>query len=113
MTTPQDVAILDSRKSVLFAKELKIPFIGIIENMGGFICPHCKKEIDLFGIGGGEKSAQDLNVPFLGRIPIEPEMVKSGDSGQPFVHFRKETPTANIMDGIMNKITGYLKHDEA
>jgi len=113
VTTPQDVAILDSRKSVLFAKELKVPFIGIIENMSGFICPHCKKEIDLFGTGGGEKSAQDLKVPFLGRIPIEPEMVKLGDLGQPFVHFRKETATANLMNEIINKVTKYLKRNEA
>ena len=112
VTTPQDVAILDSRKSVLFAKEFKVPFIGIIENMSGFICPHCKKEIDLFGTGGGEKSAQDLKVPFLGRIPVEPEIVKSGDSGQPFVHFRNETPTANIVDGIINKIVEHLKRYE-
>jgi len=110
VTTPQDVAILDSRKSILFAKELKIPFIGIIENMSGFMCPHCKKEIDLFGTGGGEKSAQDLNVPFLGRIPIEPEIVKLGDSGQPFVYFRKETLTASIMDGIISKIIEHLNH---
>lgn len=112
VTTPQDVAILDSRKSVLFAKELKVSVTGIIENMSGFICPHCKKEIDLFGTGGGEKSAQDLKVPFLGRIPIEPEVVKLGDSGQPFIHFRKETPAANIMDGIINKIANYRKHHE-
>ena len=109
VTTPQDVAILDSRKSVLFAKELKVPFIGIIENMSGFICPHCKKEIDLFGTGGGEESAQDLNVPFLGRIPIEPEIVKLGDLGKPFIHFKKETQTAKIMDEIIGKINAYIK----
>jgi len=112
VTTPQEVAILDSRKSILFAKELKVPIVGIIENMSGFICPHCNKEIDLFGRGGGEKSAHDLNVPFLGRIPVEPEMVKLGDSGQPFIHFRNETPTANIMDGIINRVIEYLKHYE-
>ncbi len=112
VTTPQDVAILDSRKSVLFAKELKVPVMGIIENMSGFICPHCNTEIDLFGTGGGEKSAHDLSVPFLGRIPVEPEMVKSGDSGQPFIHFRNETPTANIMNGIINKIIEYLRRYE-
>ena len=108
VTTPQDVAILDSRKSVLFAKELKMPVIGIIENMSGFICPYCKKEIDLFGTGGGEKSAYDLKVPFLGRIPIEPEMVKFGDLGQPFIHFKSQTQTANIMNEIMVKITKAL-----
>jgi len=108
VTTPQDVAILDSRKSALFAKELKVPVIGIVENMSGFICPHCKKEIDLFGMGGGEKSAHDLKVPFLGRIPVEPEMVKFGDSGQPFIHFKSRTQTANIMNEIVVKITDVL-----
>ncbi len=109
VTTPQDVAILDSRKSVLFAKELKVPILGIIENMSSFICPHCRKEIDLFGMGGGEKSAHDLKVPFLGRIPVEPEMVKSGDSGKPLLSIEKDTPAAIVMDEIINKITEFLK----
>jgi len=112
VTTPQDVAILDSRKSVMFAKELKIPIMGIIENMSGFICPHCNKEIDLFGIGGGEKSAHDLKAPFLGRIPVDPEMVKFGDSGQPFIHFKKETQTAKIMNQMINKITTYIRKND-
>ena len=110
VTTPQDVAILDSRKSVNFAKELKVPVLGIIENMSGFICPHCKKEIDLFGVGGGEKSARDLKVPFLGRIPVEPEIVKLGDSGKPFIHFLKDSPAAKIMDEILKRIIDYLKN---
>jgi ATP-binding protein involved in chromosome partitioning len=105
VTTPQDVAILDSRKSVGFAKQLKIPFVGIIENMSGFTCPHCGKDIDLFGRGGGEKAALDLAVPFLGSIPLEPDMVKSGDSGRPFIHFREGTPTAKIINKIIDKIT--------
>ena len=109
VTTPQEVAILDSRKSILFAKELKISFIGVIENMSGFICPHCKKEIELFGFGGGEKAAGNLGVSFLGRLPVEPEIIKLGDSGQPFIHFKKETQTAKIMDEIINKIVSYTK----
>jgi len=113
VTTPQDVAILDSRKSVVFAKELKMPVIGIIENMSSFLCPHCKKEIDLFGTGGGEKSAHDLKVPFLGRIPIEPEMVKYGDSGQPFIHFKSRTQTANIMNQILEKIIKSLDEQKS
>lgn len=104
VTTPQDVAILDSRKSVQFAKELKIPVIGIVENMSVLICPYCQKEIDLFGGGGGEKAAHDLKVPFLGRIPIDSEMVKSGDSGQPLLGFKNESSTAQIMGEIMEKI---------
>ncbi len=106
VTTPQDVAILDSAKSVIFAKKLNIPVMGIIENMGGFICPHCKKEIDLFGTGGGEKAAQRLKVPFLGRIPVEPEIVKGGDSGQPFILFKNLPETAGIMNKIAERIAG-------
>jgi ATP-binding protein involved in chromosome partitioning len=112
VTTPQDVAVLDSRKSVLFAKELKVPIVGIIENMSGFICPHCRKEIDLFGTGGGEKSAHDLDVPFLGKIPLEPEIAKSGDSGQPFVHSPDKTTTANTINDMIDKIKEYLKRNE-
>ena len=112
VTTPQDVAILDSRKSIVFAKELKMPVIGVIENMSGFMCPHCKKEIDLFGTGGGEKSAHDLKVPFLGRIPIEPEIVKFGDSGRPYIHFQSQTQIANIMNQILVKIVKGLNEQK-
>lgn len=108
VTTPQDVAILDSRKSVLFAQTLKMNVIGIIENMSGFVCPHCKKNVDLFKSGGGEKSAKELKVPFLGRIPIEPGIVASGDSGKPFINFMKDMKTARIMNKITNKIVGFL-----
>lgn len=112
VTTPQDVAVLDSRKSVLFAKELKVPIVGVIENMSGFICPHCGKEIDLFGMGGGERAAADLKVPFLGRIPIESEMVKLGDSGKPFLSAGKISPAATVMDNIVNKISDFLSRNE-
>jgi ATP-binding protein involved in chromosome partitioning len=104
VTTPQDVATLDARKSVVFAKEVKVPVIGIIENMSGFSCPHCGAQIDLFGRGGGEKASDDLGVPFLGRIPIEPEMVKLGDEGKPYIHFQQESETAKLMDGIVDRI---------
>jgi len=112
VTTPQDVAVLDSRKSVIFAKELKMPVIGIVENMSGFICPHCKGEIDLFGTGGGEKSAYDLKVPFLGRIPIEPEIVKHGDLGQPFAHFKRQSQTANIINQIIDRIIANIQNNK-
>ena len=112
VTTPQDVAILDSRKSVVFAKELKVFVVGIIENMSGLICPHCGKKIDLFGAGGGEEAARDLKVPFLGRIPIEPEMVKHGDNGQPFIHFKKQNQTASILDEIITRIITHMQDNE-
>ncbi len=104
VTTPQSVAILDSRKSVLFAEQLKVPVLGIIENMSGFVCPYCGESIDLFGSGGAEEAALDLKVPFLGRIPLEPFIVKSGDSGKPFVSFDKDKKSAVIIDEIIEKI---------
>jgi len=113
VTTPQDVAILDARKSIMFAKELKVPVSGIIENMSLFICPYCKKEIDIFGAGGGEKTANDLGVPFLGKIPIEPEIVKLGDSGKSFISVKKDSPAAIAMNKIISKIEESLKADEA
>ena len=109
VTTPQDVAILDSRKTVLFAKQLNVPVIGIIENMSGFICPHCKGKTNLFGEGGGKKAALDLHVPFLGQIPIEPDMVTYGDSGKPFIHFKKETETGKILNEIVERIILFKK----
>jgi len=97
VTTPQEVALLDSRKAVNFARAVNIPIIGVIENMSGLICPHCGKEIQLFKKGGGEKAAKELQVPFIGRIPLDPDIVISGDDGKPFVMNRKKT-------GYMDKI---------
>jgi Mrp family chromosome partitioning ATPase len=85
VTTPQDVALLDARKTVTFARILNIPVRGIVENMSGFICPHCGKRTDIFKTGGGEKAAQEMNVPFLGRIPLDPTVVTGGDEGSPCI----------------------------
>ena len=104
VTTPQEIALLDSRKSVNFAKSLNVPVIGIIENMSGLVCPHCGENIELFKTGGGEKAAQELEVPFLGRIPIEPAIVDSTDQGRPFIRAYGKTPTAKLMDEIIGEI---------
>lgn len=85
VTTPQEVALLDARKSVNFARQLKTPIIGIVENMSGFTCPKCGERIDLFKVGGGEKSASEMDVPFLGSIPIDPKIVEDADMGKPFI----------------------------
>jgi ATP-binding protein involved in chromosome partitioning len=84
VTTPQDVALLDVRKSINFCKQLNMPVIGVIENMSGFTCPHCGKETNIFKNGGGKKMAEDMSVPYLGEIPIDGSIVASGDSGNPF-----------------------------
>jgi len=85
VTTPQEVSILDIKKAVHFAEHLHLPVLGIIENMSGLICPHCGKPIDLFGSGGGKMAAAQLKVPFLGSIPLEPEMSRAGDEGRPYI----------------------------
>lgn len=92
VTTPQDVAILDIRKAVNFVQRMGMPVIGIIENMSGMVCPHCGKDVDLFGKGGGERAAKEMNVPFLGAIPLDPAMRKAGDEGQPFIIRSPDTP---------------------
>ncbi len=104
VTTPQDVAVLDAVKSVKFIEKLEIPVIGIIENMSGMICPHCGDTIDLFGRGGGKKAAEDLGVPYLGAIPLDPEMVKAGDEGRPYVLRHADTPTWKAVDAVMEKL---------
>jgi Mrp family chromosome partitioning ATPase len=109
VTTPQDVALLDSRKSLVFAAQAKMPILGIVENMSGFVCPHCGEKTDIFGSGGGERTAEEMEVPFLGRIPIEPSVVKSGDSGVPAVVSFPESETARAfgrMTDIVIKAVG-------
>ncbi len=104
VTTPQDVAVLDAVKTVKFIEKLELPVIGIIENMSGMICPHCGNTIDLFGRGGGEKAAQELGVPYLGSIPLDPAMVKAGDEGRPYVLRHADTPTWKAVDAVMEKL---------
>jgi Mrp family chromosome partitioning ATPase len=104
VTTPQDVAILDSRKSVTFAAQTKLPIIGLIENMSGFVCPHCGELTEIFGSGGGEDTAKNMNIQFLGRIPLEPGVAKSGDSGMPVVIAEPESRSAAAFNGIVDRI---------
>ena len=85
VTTPQEVSLLDSRKAVNMVKAMKLPVLGIVENMSGLKCPHCQETISIFGSGGGERMAEEMNVPFLGAIPIDPQVCAWGDSGQTFV----------------------------
>jgi len=112
VTTPQDVALLDSRKAVTFSRMLSIPVIGIVENMSGLECPHCHKGIPLFKIGGGEKAALDLKVPFLGRIPIDPEMVTNCDRGMPFVMSNPKSEATKAFRQIADRCKEYVGHNE-
>lgn len=83
--TPQEVALLDAKKAINFARKVNMPILGIIENMSGFVCPHCGQETDIFKKGGTEQIAKEYNIPYLGNIPIMPEIVQDSDSGIPAV----------------------------
>lgn len=104
VTTPQDVALSDSRKCVGFLQQLRVPTLGILENMSGFICPHCGKSIDLFKTGGGEKAALELKVPFLGKIPFDLNMVKSSDEGKPLVFEYKDSQSTPIFEEVVKNL---------
>ena len=108
VTTPQDVAVLDSRKTVVFAKTLKLPVVGIIENMSGFKCPHCGESIELFGKGGGETTAIDFNVSFLGRISLDPDIVKCGDSEISFQELMGKADRSGEIKKITDNILNFI-----
>ncbi len=82
VTTPQEASLSDCRKAINFVRKLDQRALGVIENMSGFVCPHCGERTDIFSTGGGERMAQNMGVPFLGRIPIAAGVVELGDSGQ-------------------------------
>ncbi|HOO73203.1 MAG TPA: Mrp/NBP35 family ATP-binding protein [Spirochaetota bacterium] len=106
VTTPQDVAVLDVRKSVNFCVQLGMPILGVIENMSGFVCPHCGKETPLFKTGGGKAMAEELGIPFLGSVPIEPAIAENADAGVPFYSSAAEnaTPAQKSFTAIVKKI---------
>jgi len=85
VTTPQDVALQDVAKGIAMFKQLEVPVIGVIENMSYFVCPNCSERHELFGRGGGERIAQAFDVPFLGQVPLQPNVRTGGDEGQPVV----------------------------
>ncbi len=110
VTTPQDVAVLDAMKAAKFIEKIHVPVIGVIENMSGMICPHCGGTIDLFSKGGGKKAAEDLGVPYLGAIPLDPEMVKSGDEGKPMILQHTGSPTWNAVNSVMENLVKHVEN---
>ncbi len=104
VTTPQDVALLDVRKAISFANTLNMPVVGIVENMSGYTCPECGHHVDVFKKGGGEAAAKELGLPFLGRIPLDPEVVVGGDAGKPFVLARPKSETTKAFQQVVEKV---------
>ncbi len=106
VTTPQEVSLLDSRKAVNMIMTMGIPVLGIVENMSGLCCPHCGETINIFSTGGGKKTADELSVPFLGAIPIDPDVSALGDCGLTFVEM--ESKAGLCFREIVNKVLGMI-----
>jgi Mrp family chromosome partitioning ATPase len=105
VTTPQTIAVDDVRRSVTFCEKMGLPVLGIIENMSGFKCPHCGEKTEIFGSGGGQALAQETNVEFLGRVPIDPAIREAGDSGKPHVTAgHDENHFGDLATAIMQKL---------
>ena len=83
VTTPSDVSLEDARKAVRMFEQVKVPVLGMVENMSYLQCPHCNERIDVFSTGGGRRTAADMNIPFLGALPLDPQVRMGGDTGQP------------------------------
>lgn len=104
VTTPQDVALNDVRKSITFCRQLNLPVLGVIENMSGFVCPQCGTKTNIFKTGGGKSMAIDMGAPFLGNVPIDPMIVEACDAGTSYVDHYADTNTAKAFEEIVDRI---------
>ena len=104
VTTPQEVSLADVRKSISFCKTVKMEIVGLIENMSGYMCPHCGEKIDLFGTGGGERTAKTAGIPFLGRIPFDPNVVSCGDNGVSYQEKYADSPITRAFESAADQI---------
>jgi ATP-binding protein involved in chromosome partitioning len=111
VTTPQDVALIDARKGLNMFRKVGVPALGLIENMSQYVCSECGHEESIFKRGGGRETAQRLDVPFLGEIPIDPRIVISGDSGKPIVALEPDSPAAVIYMAIAEKLARGLRDE--
>ncbi|MFP4236846.1 MAG: P-loop NTPase [Desulfonatronovibrio sp.] len=109
VTTPQAVAVDDVRRSITFCREMDTPILGLLENMSGYACPKCGEHLDIFNSGGGKDLAAEMDVGFLGSIPIDPEIVRSGDEGYVYVKTQPDSPAAVSMLAIAGNISAGLK----
>lgn len=108
VATPQEVALADVRRTVKFCQDASIPILGVIENMSGFICPHCGNSVDIYKSGGAERLAESYKIPFLGRIPIDPKISSTADEGKPFMLFYPESEPAKEFSKIVDKIASLI-----
>jgi len=112
VTMPSELSKAVVQKAITFAQRLNMPIVGIVENMSGFVCPHCGNKVDIFQSGGGEKMAQETNVQFLGSIPIDPQVSADSDKGSPFVIEHKNSTSSKAFAQIVKKVESYLDSRE-
>ncbi len=110
VSTPQDVALIDAKKGVAMFKKINVPVLGIVENMSGFICPHCGERTDIFSTGGGKKEAEKQNVDFLGDVPLDLAIRQQGDSGIPIVVAQPDSSQSNAFLSIAKKVAEIIKN---
>ncbi|MCK5833088.1 Mrp/NBP35 family ATP-binding protein [bacterium] len=108
VTTPQNVALLDARRTITFSRQLNVPVLGIIENMSGFVCPYCNKISEIFKVGGGEKAAKEMEVDLLGKLPLEPKIMAASDDGKPFIAEKNDSISIEVMKKIIENILEIL-----
>lgn len=113
VTIPSDVSQAIVRKAVTFARQMGVPVIGIVENMSGFVCPDCGAKVNIFRVGGGKKIAEDLSVPYLGSIPIDPNICIGSDNGVPFVAGNITSPTTEAFAEIVRKIEHFTEEPKS
>ena len=111
VTTPQEVSVMDAERAINMAKKLEIPFIGVVENMAGFVCPHCSAVVEIFGVGGGKKLADDFNVPFLGSIPIDIDTRILSDKGKPIVLEKPNCEVTTTFKSISGLISEHYQKE--
>jgi len=104
VTTPSNVALQDARKAIEMFNQVHVEILGLVENMSYFVCPHCNHEIDVFSTGGGERTAEQYNVPFLGRIELDPTIREGGDSGHPVVLAGEQANNAKSLFAFARKV---------
>jgi len=112
VTIPSEVSQMVVRKAVVFARRLGMPIVGVIENMSGFACPNCGAKVDIFQSGGGKKMAEELDVPFLGSIPIDQKISEASDKGTPFIVEHADSPASKAFMEIVKKVEAFLKGRE-
>ena len=109
VTQPQQLSVDDVKRSVSFCEKMNLPVVGIVENMSGFVCPHCGEVAEIFKSGGGEELAKQKGVPFLGKVPIDPNIVTASDAGEPFVYHYGKSRAAKVFEKMVEQVVEHVE----